>query len=72
MSLVTTQGSLVFVGLNTAHPQMFFNGVEVIGLRDVRANWDAEDPHVKVKIAAGMDAALKAELQAAGVIVKEV
>lgn len=72
MAVVTTQGSLVFIGLNTTAPKMFFNGAEVAGLRDVRVNWDIEDPHVKVKVAAGIDPALKAELQAAGLIVKEV
>lgn len=64
----TAQGSLVLVGLNTPTAKVFWNGAEVPFVTDIRADWEADEQRIKLKVSA--DAPIHADLRAAGINVK--
>ena len=59
------------VGLNTDTPAIYWNGAPVLGVVDIRTDWDADEPRVKIRVT-GADPVLVASLRAGGVTVKEV
>lgn len=66
----TAQGSLTMVGLNTATPQVFWNGKPVVGLTSIRTDWEDGEQRVKLKCSS-IDPTLEAELIAGGITVKK-
>lgn len=64
----SVQTSLVMVGLNTPTAKVFWNGAEVPFVTDIRADWEADEQRLKLKVSA--DAPVHAELRAAGINVK--
>jgi len=62
------QGSLMFIGVNTPTPQVFWNGGEVPNVTGIRIDWESDEQRVKLKVSA--EAPLHAELRLAGLIVK--
>lgn len=65
-----TQGSLALVGLNTTTPAIYWNGVPIPNITNVRVDWDADEQRIKLR-ADPVDAILAAELAAAGISMKK-
>ena len=68
--MITAQGSLVMVGLNTELPQVFFNGLRVPGITEIKIDWEHDEQRVKLKVN-GVEDALYMQLVDAGVTVKK-
>jgi len=64
----TAQGSLVMVGLNSPAAKVFWNGIEVPNITDIRADWEADEQRIKLKVSAELP--IHAELRSAGINVK--
>ncbi len=62
------QGSLMFIGVNTPTPQVFWNGEEVPNVTGIRIDWESDEQRVKLKVSAELP--IHAELRLAGLIVK--
>lgn len=70
MSITAVGGNLVMVGLNTAEPQVFWNGKRVEGVTGVQvSNEGGISPRVLLKIKESPEIA---EMQAAGVTIRKV
>jgi hypothetical protein len=69
--MITAQGSLVMIGLNTDTPQVFFNGAAVPGITEVKVDWEHDEQRVKLRVN-GSDDAIYMQLVDAGVTVKKV
>ncbi len=59
------------IGLNTDTPQVFFNGVAVPGITEVKVDWEHDEQRVKLRVN-GSDDAIYMQLVDAGVTVKKV
>lgn len=68
--MITAQGSLVMIGLNTDTPSVFFNGVAVPGITEVKVDWEHDEQRVKLKVN-GTDDTMYMQLTEAGVTVKK-
>lgn len=64
----SAQGSLVMLGLNAPTATVFWNGAQVPYITNVRADWEADEQRVKIKVSANDP--LHDELRAAGINVK--
>lgn len=64
----SAQGSLVMIGLNTPTKQVFWNGVEVQNITEIKTDWESDEQRVKLKVSAMLP--IHDELRAAGVTVK--
>lgn len=64
----SAQGSLVMIGLNTPTKQVFWNGVEVQNITEIKTDWESDEQRVKLKVSALLP--IHDELRAAGVTVK--
>lgn len=62
-------GSLVMVGLNTSTPSLFWRGLPLQNITNIRVDWEEDDIKIKIK-AASMPQIIVQELAAAGVTVK--
>lgn len=67
----TAQGSFVIVGANTNAPQVFWNGLLVAGVQEIKVDCDRSDSNVRLRIK-GTEDALYWQLTDAGVTVKKV
>ena len=65
----TTQGSLVLVGMNTATPQVFWNGQLVPGVTGIHVDNETDINRVVLKVP---EDPIIAELKAAGITVRRV
>ena len=68
--MITAQGSLVMLGLNTDTPSVFFNGITVPGIVEIRVEWEHDERKVKLKVN-GADDTMYMQLVEAGVTVKK-
>ena len=66
--MISAQGSLTMVGLNTPTPQIFWNGKELVGILSVRVDCDEDEQRIKIKVNAGSE--LVAEMQTCGINIK--
>jgi hypothetical protein len=57
------------VGLNTDAPQVFWNGVLVTGITEIKVDWEGDEQRVKLKVV-GFDDITYNQLREAGIIVK--
>lgn len=67
--MITTQGALTMVGLNTAKPTVFWNGGIVPGITGIRVDWEDDEQKVKLKVSE-IDPAIQAAMLVAGITVK--
>jgi hypothetical protein len=65
------QGSLTMTGLNSDAPKVFWNGHPVLGILEIKTEWEQDEHRVKLKVN-GTDDSLYMELVAGGIIVKKV
>lgn len=70
--MITTIGSLVMVGLNTATPQIFWNGKLVSGIVGIRVDWESDEQRIRLMVNGTEDDATYAEMLVAGVNIKRV
>lgn len=68
--LVGAKGNLTMVGLNTAAQKVFWNGVEVLGIQQIKVDVDGSERIVKL-VVSGDDDSLYMELVQAGVQIKK-
>lgn len=68
--ITTAKGTLTMVGLNTPAPRVFWNGVEVPGIKSIKTNWEDGEQQVKLRVKGTADA-LYMELVTAGIVVKK-
>ena len=69
--MLTTQASLVMLGLNTKTPQVFFNGVPVPDVTEIKVDWEHDEQRVKLRVA-GDDDTIYMQLVDAGISVRKV
>ena len=69
--MITAQGSLMMLGLNTDEPKVFFNGVAVQGITEINVNWEHDEQRVKLRVN-GDDDTMYMQLTEAGITVKKV
>jgi hypothetical protein len=67
--MITTQGSLTMVGLNTTSPTVFWNGGIVPNITSIRVDWEDDEQKVKLKVS-DMELGMLAEMTVAGIAVK--
>ena len=67
--MITTQGNLVLIGLNTDSASLFWNGAKVPGVVEIKADWEVDDHRLKIKVNLPLEN--YAALIADGIIVKE-
>ena len=67
--MITTQGSLTMVGLNTDKPTVFWNGGIVPNIVGVRVDWEDDEQKVKLKVS-DMELGMLAEMTVAGIAIK--
>ena len=60
------------VGVHTPNPQVFWNGVEVLGIISIKAECEDGEQRVKLKTFDAAQDAILAEMRAAGIIIKEI
>lgn len=70
MALATAKGRLTMVGLNTATPQVFWNGEAVPGVTSIKTMWEEGEQQVKLRVKGTADALYMA-LVSAGIVVKK-
>jgi hypothetical protein len=63
--------NLTVLNPNTAVPQVFWNGIQINGVRRVRILSDEDTQRVKI-VVSGTQSDLYAEMRAADIVVKEV
>lgn len=68
--MITAHGSLVMIGLNTDAPQVFFNGIAVPGITEIKVDWEHDEQRVKLRVN-GADDTLYMQLVEAGITVKK-
>lgn len=69
--MLTTQGSLVMIGLNTDNPQILFNGFPVPGIVQVKVSWEADERKVQLRVN-GNNEDLYRRISDAGISIKKV
>lgn len=69
--LQTAQGSLTMVGLNTANPDIFWNGAKIQGITSIRTDWEDGEKRVRLKLGGVISAELEAEMVASGITIKK-
>ena len=69
--MLTAQGNLVIIGINTDTPQVLFNGIPVTGIVDVKVDWEEDERRVRMRVD-GNNLALYRQLGDAGVTIKRV
>lgn len=68
----SAQGSLAMIGLNTATPQVFWNGQAIPGLVSIKTEWEDDEARVKLKVTGeGLSADLYNDLVTSGIVVKK-
>ena len=67
--MITTQGNLVIIGLNTPTPSVFWNGVLVTGISEIKVDWEGDEQRVKLKVVGFYDIIYN-QLRDAGIIIK--
>ena len=68
--MITANGSLVIVGLNTSNAVVFWNGIEVPNITSIRVDWEQDEQRIKLKVT-GSDEAMYAEMLANGIHIKK-
>jgi hypothetical protein len=68
--MITATGNLVFIGLNTAAPQVFFNGTEVTGVTEIKTDWECDEQRITIKLH-GDDDALYMQMVEAGINIRK-
>lgn len=67
--MITANGSLTMLNLNTPNAQVFWNGKAIQGLVSVRVDWENDEQRVKLAVT-GVDDAAYAEMQASGITIR--
>lgn len=66
------QGNLAMVGVHTPTPQVFWNGIEVLGIVSIKVDHEVGDEHrVKLKVFDAAQDDLLVEMAAAGIVIKK-
>ena len=61
------QSSFVIVGANTPQMKVYFNGVEVEGVQDLKMDWDIKTPKVTLTLS---ETNMVQDMKAAGIGVR--
>lgn len=68
--MITAQGALTMIGLNTPSPTVYWNGRELLGILSIRVDCDDDEQRVKIKVSNYADDQLVAEMLVAGINIK--
>ena len=67
--MITANGALTIVGINTPNVQIFWNGLQVPNIESVRIDWEQDEQRIKLKVT-GPDDSIYTEMVASGISIK--